>query len=1343
MRSFLAVLILFLISDPSFSFQGKMEEEFSIDVINVRKGLISNYVTRVINDEHNTKYFATEGGITSYDGYDFTEYRPNPKYPGLENENIETLFRDQDNLIWIGTKGGGLAVLNPRKNSIRSFNSAFAQYSEKPLRVISINQGQDGKIWVGTWGNGVFILNPETESVEKHFPFNQPIYNIIKDRFENIWFLAGPDLIKFDPSEVRLIRFNTGRIHYNLIEDPVRNKIWMVGNDQGKAALTGFDFDTQLIERRETNFEARYIVGLGLDKLGRIWMGSWGDGLFISDENLQNFRKVNTNPQGVTEENINYSIILSIDFDENGIAWLGTAHGGVLILYPNKGFSFTSIQDQKGVLDRNVTSLLISNSGRTYLGTLTDGLYGGSTKGDFQKINQVVKSKIHTLYEHGDDLFVGTGNGLYIVKKGDFGSAQRFFPTQKITAILLDSKNRLWVGTQQSGLKMVDFSSFPTLTDWVIFEESSKEHPLENDRISQIKEGKNGEIWVGTYFGLNRYDEEKENLLSHKVLLGNQLPTPIINDLYLQGDLIYLGTPNGLAVLKAAGGNLSLVEVLGKNDGLINDFICAIEEDPSGDLWISTTTTITKFSPKQTNFINYDREDGVLINSFHIGSSYKDASGKIYFGGSNGMVSFFPQEISERFTIPEVVLSKLIVNNQVLQVGDQVDGKVILQNSIQNTDQIVLDYSQNHLSLSFSANDYLGPDNIVYSYLLKGMKDEWVNLGRLNQISFTGLPWGEYELQIRASRNNQDWSPVRSLMIQIQSPPWLSWYAFVIYLIFMAGILFLFRHISIRQAKLKAQLQIIQIEKGKEHEINEAKITFFTNISHEFRTPLTLILSPVTELLEQMDFKDSVREKLLLVESNAKRMLRLINQLLDFRKSEHGLLKLNKTYSDFIGFAREVFVSFQNMASKKQIEYRFESDVESFMMEYDRNQMEIVLFNLLSNAFKYTKQNGRIEVKIQVDQDYLSISVSDNGIGMTPEESEKVFDRFYQVQNAETSNLAGSGIGLAFSKNIVDLHQGEIKIHSSKNEGTTVKIHFPLEEITDQQLLRKSHETADEEFGSEEILEKSKSLSIERDQKAATILIADDHEDIRKYLRNLLEEEYDILEAEDGLEAFELINKELPDIIISDVMMPKMDGIKLLEAVKSQITTSHIPVILLTARASMTYEVEGLKTGAEDYITKPFNPGIVKTRIGNILENRTKLREYYLNKVRFEPDSQQVNESDIDAKFIEKAIQLVNENLQDENFGIETMVDKLFMSQSTLFRKIKSLTGLSITAFIRSVRLKNAAQIILQTNMKLSQVAEEVGFNDYKHFKKSFQQQFGCLPSEYKAKILERSESDS
>ncbi|MFC3417358.1 hybrid sensor histidine kinase/response regulator transcription factor [Algoriphagus hitonicola] len=1327
--------LLLSLSSFAFSFQDNRAEEFTIDVLNVRRGLLSNYVTKVVSDEYNFKYFATEGGITKFDGYDFSEYKPGPTYPELENENIETLFKDREHMIWIGTKGGGLSKLDPQKNQIQSFNESFSDFSDKPLRVIAINQSKDGKIWIGTWGNGVFVLDPKTEKVTEHFQFKQPVQQIIADQFWNIWFISGHELMKFDPSEDRLIRFSTGMVPSNLIEDSQRQKIWMIGNAQRKVILASFDQESQKIQRHETGISANFVKSLGMDQRGRLWIGSWGDGLFISDEQVGNFRKINTNPQGSTAENINYSIILSIDIDENGIAWLGTSHGGALILYPNKGFNFATMTPSETLSDRNITAFLISQNGDSYKGTLTEGLYSNRLGNSYQIEKAINRAKVHTLYEYRDYLFIGTGLGLYIAKNGNLDQAQHYLPDQKITGVLVDSKERLWVGTQQSGLKMADFSAFPNFGDWLIFNENQDQRKLQNNRISQIKEDAQGRIWLGTYSGLNRFDESTQQFLSHEAIFGEKLDINIINDLLIDGAQMYLATPIGLAAVGLEEDQMIFQDFYEKSRGMVNDFVCAIEQDHAGNLWLSTTTTVTKFNPETKNFINFDREDGILINSFHSGSSFQDESGQIYFGGSNGLVSFVPDQIEEVFNVPEVVLTKLTVNNQALHVGDEVDSSVILENSIQNTSKINLNYSQNHLSLNFAVNDFFGPDNVAYAYQLKGMNKEWVELGTLNQLSFTGLPWGDYELMIRASRNNQDWSPVRSLLISIQAPPWLQWYAFVFYAAMALGIVFLIRYISLRQAKLRAELQIIQIEKEKEHELNEAKITFFTNISHEFRTPLTLILSPVTELLEQFDFKESVKEKLLLVETNSKRMLRLINQLLDFRKSEHGLLKLHLSYADFVEFSKEVYLSFQNLASQKQISYHFESNVDELTLEFDRNQMEIVLCNLLSNAFKYTRQGGKIDVRLRVESEQLTLAIEDTGIGMSAEESARVFDRFYQVQNAETSNLVGSGIGLAFSKNIVDLHEGEISIQSEKGKGTQVKILLPVE--TGESPSIDTQEEKVDLLTEIEIKEQG-DLKIEVSPKSARILIADDHEDIRKYLRGLLEEEYEILEAEDGLAAWELINQEIPDVIISDVMMPRMDGIKLCQQVKSQITTSHIPVILLTARTSLSYEMEGLKTGAEDYITKPFNSGIVKTRVSNILENRNKLREYYLNKVRFEPDTQTATETDMDAVFIEKAIQLVNENLQNENFGIEMMVDQLFMSQSTLFRKIKSLTGLSITAFIRSVRLKKAAQIILQSNIKLSQVAYEVGFNDYKHFKKSFQQQFDCLPSEYKLKIVEK-----
>ncbi|WP_373495365.1 two-component regulator propeller domain-containing protein [Aquiflexum sp.] len=1333
----LSLILLFAFS--SIAHGQKSNEEFSIDFIDVRKGLLSNFVTTTISDDDNFKYFATEGGVSKFDGYNFTGFRPGLEHPEFENENIETLFKDASNNIWIGTKEGGISVIDNKTSKVRSYNHIFSTTPNKRLRVITISQSGDGMIWMGTWGNGVFVFDPNEEKLITHYPMSVPVYKIIRDRYDNMWYVGEAILHKYDPSEARLFKFPTGNIMYNLVEDKKRNKLWMVGSRNNSVFLEAFDYNTQEISQYPVNFGGRYVKAMALDNKNRLWLGSWGDGLYISDLEISHFEKINTNPQGGNFDNVNYSIILNIDIDKNGIAWLATSHGGVLILYPNKGFQLVSGYSKNASIDQNIVSIFKDKDGRLYKGSLTEGVFVRNQAGDFEKIQEIVNGKVNTIYEKNNTIFIGTAFGIYIVRNNDFSKIQRSLNGEKIMSILLDSKNRLWIGTQERGLKMTDFDIDPELKNLKIYSESENQRVLDNNRISHIKEDAKGNIWLATYSGLNLYDDNNDRFYNQQSLISERATSIIINDLHFSNGKIYLGTPTGLSVLSYENNTLKLEEFFDRNKGLINDFICAIEEDKQGNLWLSTTTTITKFQKELKNFINYDREDGVMINSFHISSSLVDKNGMLYFGGSNGVITFDPENISDEFNVPEIVFTELVVNNKKLDVGEEVDGKVVLTQSIQRTDKINLGYAQNHLSLSFAANDFFGPENITYAYKLIGLQNEWINLGVKNEINFTGLRSGSYELLVRASRNNQDWSDEKKLAIFIATPPWYSWYAFVIYGLVIVGILVLVRHFSSRQARLEAELRIIQIEKEKEHELNEAKITFFTNISHEFRTPLTLILSPVTELLESFELENTVKEKLGLIEINSKRMLNLINQLLDFRKSEHGLLKLKLTKSDFVGFSREIFHSFKNVAIRKKISYHFDSNVEKFMVDFDRDQMEIVICNLLSNAFKYTKDHGHVNLQIKVSNNKLALLVTDTGIGLSEENKEKIFNRFFQVQQSDSAKMVGSGIGLAFSKNIMDLHGGNINVESQLNQGTTFILELPL--LSSQPKEDKSTiETLDiESLGLHEDLDFDllEDVADSKNDKPFTILVADDNEDIRAYLRELLKDEYEILEAEDGADALSIILREMPDLVVSDVMMPNLDGIRLCQEIKGQISTSHIPVILLTARTSLDYEMEGLQTGAEDYITKPFNPGIVKTKIANILENRRKLREYFFNKVRFQPNTEEVHESTLDAEFIEKAIKLVNDNLQNENFGIETMVEELFMSQSTLFRKIKSLTGLSLTGFIRSIKLKQAAQIILQSDIKLSQVAFESGFNDYKYFKNSFEQQFGCLPSEYKTKILE------
>lgn len=699
------------------------EEEFAIDFIDVRKGLLSNFVTKTISDDDNIKYFATEDGISKFDGYDFTDYRPSSEFKGLENENVETLFKDKNNNIWIGTKAGGLSMLEIRTNKIFNFNHLFSPYTRKKLRIISINQNKQGFIWVGTWNKGVFVVDPINNKLVTHYPFIDPINNIIKDSYDDMWFISGSVLYQYNQAKSKLVKFAHPKPVFNLIEDKVRNKIWLVGNSGMQVHLYSFSFKTQKFSDEKNNISARFIKSIALDEKNRLWLGSWGDGLYISDAKVTKFRKINTNPEGRSFNNINNSIILDIDIDKNGIAWLSTAYGGVLMLYPNKGFKLLNSISELNAIDQNIASLYKDRAGNLYKGKLAEGLFVGVENGKFSKISDIPDTRINCFFEKDNLLFIGTNVGLYLVKDRQFNKAKSFFKGDKITAILLDSQRNLWLGTQQKGLKMTNLALDPELKNFKLYTEEEKYRTLDNNRINHIKEDNFGNIWLATYAGLNLYDKQHDTFLNHSKLLGKSLPNVIINDIHIKAKEIYLGTPSGFAILEAKLGKISIRGFYDRKNGLINDFICGIEEDKKGNIWLSTTTSITKYSKESNTFVNFGREDGVMINSFHIGSSFSSSDGIMYFGGSNGIIRFNPLQIREKINSLKIIFTQLIINNNVLEAGEVLNDNEILHQSIQYTDKIDLAYSQNHLSLSFNADDFLGPDNIFYSYQLVGFKD--------------------------------------------------------------------------------------------------------------------------------------------------------------------------------------------------------------------------------------------------------------------------------------------------------------------------------------------------------------------------------------------------------------------------------------------------------------------------------------------------------------------------------------------------------------------------------------------------------------------------------------------
>lgn len=1313
---------------------------YVIEYINTSQGLPHDYVTSIISDDLNAKWIGTENGLTKYNGYNFDLIKPGKNYKKLKNENIEVLFKDDNNIIWIGTKSGGISSLDVRNNSITNYNHLIDKGKKGAIYIKAIASDGKGNIWIGTWEDGVFVINPAKNILIKHIKITSVINSIVKDNQSNIWISYYQTVAKFNTNGKRLINYNLGTNPSDLLLDSKRNKIW-IGTSPRNTKLYNYDFKTKKIDSIETGVRSDFYKTLSLDSKNRLWIGTWLNGLYRSNNDLTKFSKIELVSPDSGKLNSNYSTILKVHHDKNNQIWVATANGGVVKLIEGKGFKnageIINVESLNGDLNFGA---IYKNKNSLFVGTLNNGLYSGTNFANLKPIKEIGLTKILTLYEHQNKLFIGTKTNFYIY---DLVSNKLIFTHKKITkatAFYIDKNNILFIGTQLHGIAVVALKDIENYNAYTFYSDLEKgNNKIENNRITSIKEDSKGNIWVGTYNGLHLYDRAKRKFNAKSLLINDKLPSIIINAIEIKNDNIWLGTPSGLVKLVYENKKLSIKDKLTKEEGLNSDFICAITFDDKSNVWLSTKTEIVKYNEPKHFFISYGENDGVKTTSFNNRSFSNFENNILYFGGIDNVTYFNPENINNNYSVPEVIFTNLRVNNSIIQFPIEKDEHKIIDKNFSYVDKIQLRYNDNFFSIAFITNDFLGKLNIKYRYKLEGYQNNWLDLQNQNEINFAGLNNGEYTLKVSATRDNQTWSKPKSISIEILNSPWKSNWAILAYVIILLVFLYYIIQFYNDRLKLKNNLEIAKNDKEKEIELSELKLNFFTNISHEFRTPLTLIISPLNELMGNPDLSPKVAKKISLIDRNANRLLNLINQLLDFRKAEYGLLQLNVSNGNIVRFSKEVHLYFNEMAKSKGIKYRFKHNQDEILIPFDRNKIEIVLCNLLSNAIKYCHTGDKITLEVSKVDDFCIISVKDTGLGMEADYLDKIFDHFYQIKTAESTEMIGSGIGLSFSKKIIELHHGSIEVKSQINNGAEFIVKLPLnlncyEGQIDTNFINTDNIKAYDTKWNENQIE---NLSIST--KENTLLLIDDNQDILDYLKDILSDSYTILMAIDGDEGFKIASTEIPDLIVSDVMMPGKDGITLCKELKHQIITSHIPVILLTARSSTVFEIQGLQTGADDYITKPFNPTIIKARIASLLENRKKIRALLLNKIQFEPTVTEIEkDTNTESAFIQKAIILVENNLQNSSFSIDNMVDELNMSQSTLYRKIKSLTGLSLTSFIRSIRLKKAAHLILIDDLNLSQIAYEVGFNDYKYFKISFEKQFDCLPSKYKEKMMNK-----
>jgi signal transduction histidine kinase/ligand-binding sensor domain-containing protein/DNA-binding response OmpR family regulator len=1315
--------------------------------ITIDDGLINNEVTAIKHDRYGFLWFGTRGGLNKYDGYSLKSIgNKNSAINNLNSQAIETLAAGKNNL-WIGTKTGGLNGYNFLNDSITS----YILPSQGVLNILSIYEDKFENVYVGTT-KGLFFKNNKNQIkvVDKKVIAS----DIISDENGGIWVATNSGLLKFDSKQKLTFnsKFNFKTLNISSLALNSKKKTLFMST-WGKGLLcfnyASGKFINYVNNPNDINslsYNSTYKVLL--EDSNTLWIGTWGGGLNKLNIQTGNFKHYSLS----SIDNINYSnkVVLSLEKDVSGIIWVGT-EAGIFKLDPQKKkFSNISYQynNPKSLINANVVSLCKDSNGGLWVGTKDGGLEYTKDFKDFQKIilpylNDGLQ-RVNSICEINGKMWIGTLNGFFIVDGINPTDKVTFFTKnnqinglsgKKVMCITQDKQNNIWLGTQQHGLnRLLKFNA----NNQPVFKQylpSENNNGLQSERITCFFNDIKNRLWVGTFNGLHLYNSKKDNFSNYTHVPGDS--SSVSNSIILsisqdKDQNIWVGTSNGLNKIIGKGNKITFENYFA-NDYLPNDYINAILPDNNANIWISTNKGISRLNTRTKKFVNFDVRDGLLSNGFSENAAFKDAEGTLYFSGIKGITYFNPNDIKLNHFSPPVYFTNLVINNKSVHVGETIDGDIPLQKTIFTTKSVTFNYKHVFISLSFAALDYHSPEKIKYSYKLKGFDDYWVNAGRRRSVTYTNLSPGNYTLQVKSTNSDSIWSnAVSEIEFKVLPPPWKTWWAYTIYLTIFLLLLWFSRHVGLNRLRLKNKLEIANISLKKEKDITEIKSTLFSNISHEFRTPLTLMLGPLEDLSKSEEISFGVRKGILGVQEQAKRLYNLVNQLLDFQKSEFDDLILNFQNTDIVSFSKNVCYSFRNEAKRKGITLEFVSSHPEILVNFDEDRMTAILYNLLSNAFKFSNENGLIKLEINqittLNQSYCEIIVSDTGRGISEYELDKIFNRYYQVKKAEAGKFTGTGIGLAFTKDLVLLHNGTIRAESKPNEGSSFHVILPLGQIVQYDKAIDPinfNETPIYPTENPETFQEELSTSEEK----PILLIVDDNVEVSDYLTSLLANIYNIFTAADGLDGLAQATDLIPDIVISDVMMPNMDGYEFCHLLKSDLRTSHIPVILLTAKSDNQSQIKGIKEGADAYLLKPFVPEMLLSYVKTLLESRKRLKEIFIKKLQLGPSEVEI--TSFEGDFIKILTQKIEENISNPEFQTDDLAEKMNMSRSTFYRKLKAITNMSGSEFLRFIRVKRGAQLLLTNEFSIKQIAYEVGFNYVKHFRKCFIKQYNMTPSEY------------
>jgi len=1308
-------------------------------------GLSQNDVHCIFQDSRKFIWISTNDGLCRYDGYEFKVYRKG--YPGLESSVIESIIEDKQNNIWISSADKGIFKYDRVYDRFISLSKlSKVDITNLPTNIRKIYIDKRNSLWAFTYGDSDLFRIEFDDSFSKAGRISSYKLNKAGDK---VTFVTD---IKTDSSGRLFVTTTNGLQNF----DYKKNEFQPIDNlgcnaiallPDNKMVISYFN---RLMLFDPENFSTTKLKGgISINSLlcsdEKIWITNQF-GIYVAK-----YDKL-TNAIGEFEVvdrfvDLNAKTII---VDDNGSIWVGFLTTGIR-QYRTNSKPFIHYGKSEKIGNNFISSLFFDHKNRFWIGTLGSGLYLIPTKnGNFEMTNlrsdDYFKNKtVYAIAQStiNNDIFVGLAQEPFLVRiNAESGSKSLMnFRLGDVRCLLADSVY-LWIGSYFRGLYRCNLVS-GALTKIDV------KKILGTETIRDIQKDRNGNLWVGTDKGLCviparlinvskivpipvRYVQDNET----KIL--NSYTIPIYEG--YNGN-IWVGTlGDGLKVLSNIRRDFVCdIKTYSMDNGLSNNSIKSIIEDENDNIWISTNKGLNKIYPETGKIQVFDTDDGLQDFEFSELSACTGTNKMIYFGGVNGLNGFFSNQIKNDTIRPELTLTDFQLLNKSVLVGEKYDGRVILEKNITETRTIRLAHNQNNFSLVFAGLHYVSPKKNQYRYILDGYESNWTRTDASNRVAkYTNISPGKYVFRLVGSNCDDVWSTDEyRVEIVIDYPWWQTWYMYLLYLALIIILLIYMYRFAEKRQKEKTELVIANREKALTKELMNMRVNFFTNISHEFRTPLTLILSPLQSFLNDKDVPEPVKkhEALSTIQHNANVLLMLINQILTFSKNQQGKLQTNFRYENISVFLKEIFSQFNYLAINKNISLEYKTNNENLFIWYDSTIVEQIIDNLMSNAIKYTSKNGKIILELNEGEEFIAISVVDNGIGLPLEYQNQIFERFLKINTNITESVESTGIGLSLTKDLVEIIGGKITFESEENKGTTFTVILP-KELTVKENLHSIQVAGGKAFdykNADLIITESEIIPENNSPLKDTLLIVDDNVEVLILLRKLFGHDYDILTAENGKIAFDLIVEKMPDIVITDVMMPVMDGLELCSQIKNDKRTSHIPVILLTAKTTIENQTEGYMVRADGYCPKPFDNNLLIGLTHSILQNRKIVANRYRKNTDLQPTS--LSMSSGDELFLKRLIEVIEENIQDSDLSIDTLCNKVGMQPNVLNKKLKALTNTTSTLFIRNIRLKRAAQLLSLKRYTVMEVTYEVGFNDLKHFRECFKNEFGVTPSEYKRKF--------